>query len=66
MKEKLLFTLIMSGCMAFTMSGIMTYLNLGVTPNFVSKWMQSFIIAYGVAFPLVLIISPIIGKLVRK
>ena len=65
MKEKMLFALIMSGCMAFTMSGVMTFLNIGLIPDFFTKWMNGFLIAYAIAFPLVITISPLIRKLVH-
>lgn len=62
MKAQLLFSFMMSGCMALIMSGTMTFLHVGMDPLFFAKWLRAFSIAYAIAFPLVLILAPLLRK----
>lgn len=66
LKTKILFGLLMSGCMALLMSGIMTYINVGIDQFFLSHWMHAWIIAYPIAFISVLVFSPVITKIVNR
>lgn len=64
LKEKVLFALMMSACMAFIMSGVMTYVHFGFYESFISKWLHSFGVAYMIAFPCVLLLAPLNRKIV--
>lgn len=64
MKERVLFAFMMSGCMALMMSGIMTYFHFGIHATFISKWLHSFLVAYLIAFPCVLVLAPLNHKIV--
>ncbi|MDD5051575.1 MAG: DUF2798 domain-containing protein [Sulfuricurvum sp.] len=55
--------LIMSGFMSFVVSGIITYINLGMIETFIQRWFHAWIIAYSISFPSLLIISPIAVKI---
>ncbi len=54
----------MSLLMAFIMSGVLTALFAGINKQFFSHWMSAFIHAWPVAFPSVLLVSPIVRKVV--
>ncbi|QQS59068.1 DUF4395 family protein [Candidatus Peregrinibacteria bacterium] len=57
---------LMSVIMAFLMSGVLTFFNLGAVSFFVSIWMKSFLKSIFVAFPVILLVRPLVEKLVRK
>lgn len=63
---RFLFPLFMASTMGFIMSGTMTFIHLGLSPNFLSLWMHSFIAAFFVAFPTIFLVAPLVQKLVRK
>ena len=50
---------IMSGIMAFLMTSFVTWKNLGLPPDFISRWMQAFLPAWPLAFLSALIALPI-------
>ncbi|MCK4637153.1 MAG: DUF2798 domain-containing protein [Methanomicrobia archaeon] len=61
-----LFALFMSLGMAFTMSLVMTLVNVGITEGIFLKWMRAFAIGFTVAFPTSLVIIPFVKKLVTN
>ena len=63
---RLLFPFFMALTMAFIMSGVLIFINLGLVNNFIFIWMKSFIIAFAVAFPTAFFITPIVQKIVKK
>jgi hypothetical protein len=63
---RLLFPFFMALTMAFIMSGVLIFINLGLVNNFIFIWMKSFIIAFTVAFPTAFFITPIVQKIVKK
>ncbi len=48
-KAKYIFPVLMAGVMAFLMTALITWLNLGFPPNFFSLWMKAFAIAWPMA-----------------
>ncbi len=66
MKQKLAFALIMgiltTGIISFTLISV----NVGWTTQFLSIWLKSWITAYVVVIPLILIIGPKIQLLVDR
>ena len=63
---RILFPFFMALTMAFIMSGVLIFINLGLVNNFIFIWMKSFIIAFAVAFPTAFFITPIVQKIVKK
>ncbi len=67
--QPVLFAFIMSGCMAFLMSAILTFINLGWFDGYIAAWLHAYLYAHACAFPLVFIFAPLsrrlAGKLVR-
>lgn len=49
---------IMSCLMAFMMSALLTFINSGVDTGFVYCWLRGFLIAWPIAFVLVLLLAP--------
>jgi len=63
---RILFPFFMALTMAFIMSGVLIFINLGLVNNFIFIWIKSFIIAFAVAFPTAFFITPIVQKIVKK
>lgn len=63
---RILFPFFMALNMAFIMSGVLIFINLGLVNNFIFIWMKSFVIAFTVAFPTAFFITPIVQKIVKK
>ncbi|KAF0231450.1 MAG: hypothetical protein FD175_751 [Beijerinckiaceae bacterium] len=61
-KARFIFPAILSGVMAFLMTAVITYLNLGMPPDFVARWLKAFVIAWPLAYCAALIASPIARK----
>jgi hypothetical protein len=60
----LLFAFFMSILMAFLMSGVLTAIHLGITPHFIAQWLHSFVLAWPIAFPSIILIAPAVRKIV--
>lgn len=69
-KAQILTGIMMSGAMAFMLSGFFTWLNLGFTTIWVPAWGRSFIQGWSVALVASMILGPRIaqlaGKIVRR
>lgn len=54
--------------MALLMSGIMSFVisvfNVGMVSNIITLWLQAWSFAFIVAFPTIMIVSPVVHKLV--
>ncbi len=64
--QPLLYAGFMSLFMAFCMSGILTLVNLGWIDGFFGKWLHAFLVAWPIAFPLVLLFAPLTRKLLAR
>jgi hypothetical protein len=66
LKRKIAFALIMAllttGIISFTVIGV----NLGFIDHFLQIWVKSWLIAYLIAVPCILIAGPMIEKLVQQ
>lgn len=56
--------LMLSILMTFVVSGIATLRTLGLTPAFPSAWMGAWGLSWLVAFPVLLLVLPIVRRLV--
>ncbi len=61
-----LFGLFMAFFMSFLMSGAITAINVGLPPDFFSRWMHSWGLAFMLAYPAILIVAPIARRLTLK
>jgi hypothetical protein len=48
-KAKYIFPVLMAGVMAFLMTALITWLNLGFPPNYLMLWIKAFVIAWPAA-----------------
>ncbi len=62
----ILFGFILSGLMSLIVSGIATARALGLDADFPVNWVGSWLTAWAVAFPTVLVIAPIARRLVGR
>ncbi len=58
--------LIVSGGMSFLVSGLATWRAIGMPAEFIETWMTSWIFAWAIAFPTLVILRPIVVKLVMR
>jgi len=61
-----LFGALMSLGMSFSMSLVLTFVNLGFVPGFLEKWMRAFATGFVVSFPTSLVIIPLVRKIVNR
>ncbi len=47
------------------MSFVITLFNLGFVANIIQRWLQAWGFAFSIAFPTVIIVSPLVHKLVE-
>lgn len=52
--------------MSFLMSMIITLVNIGPQPDFLTRWMHAFALAFPVAFPSIILVLPLARKLVAR
>ena len=64
--DNILFSAIMAILMGFFMSIIITYVNVGLTENFLAIWLKAFITGIITGFPVTLIVAPISRTMVNK
>lgn len=60
------FGLFMATFMSFLMSGAITALNIGFPPDYLSRWMHSWGLAFMLASPAILIVAPIARRLALR
>lgn len=61
--QRLVFAFFMSLMMSCLMSGVITFINLGLVNNFVSLWLDAYWKAFIVAFPIIFVVAPFVHKL---
>lgn len=60
--EFFVFGFFVSCFMSFLISGVISFINLGLVNNFASIWAEAFVKAWAVAYPSVLIVIPQVRK----
>ncbi len=63
--EPIVFGGLLSGLMSLIVSGIATWNAIGLIPTFTAQWLESWLFAWAVAFPSVLVVAPIVRRLTR-
>lgn len=66
MKQKIVFAFIMGSITTGIISFTLILFNVGFSEKFWGVWLKSWIMAYIVVIPAILIISPLIEKFVNK
>jgi len=62
--HKIVFSFFMGLLMSGIMSFVITAFNVGLVTNIISLWLKAWSFAFMVAFPTIMIISPVVHKLV--
>jgi hypothetical protein len=57
---RLVFALLMSLLMSSMMSGWVTWLNIGLHPDFLARWRYAFMAAWPAAFTVVMVCGPLV------
>ena len=57
------FTSLFMSCL---MSMVITFINIGARPDFIERWLKAFGLAFSIAFPAILLVLPVAGKLVAR
>jgi hypothetical protein len=55
---------LMSAFFALIMSGVLTFLNLGLVTGFFGIWMRNYALAFCVSVPTAILVMPIVKRLV--
>ncbi len=63
MKQRVLFTVLMSCMLSFFMTLWITYINVGLVDGFVSRWLFAFVLAWPAAGVIAFVVSPLAQKL---
>lgn len=66
LRARLVFAFLMSSLMAFLMTAWVTWLNLGLTPDFISRWLHAFLGAWPAAFCVVMALGPTVQRLTQR
>jgi len=62
--HKIVFSFFMALLMSCIMSFVISVFNVGMVTNIVTIWLKAWSFAFVVAFPAIIIVSPIVHKLV--
>lgn len=62
--HKLVFSFFMSLLMSGIMSFVISVFNVGLVSNIISIWLKAWSFAFVVAFPTIVMVSPVVHKLV--
>ncbi len=63
---RIIFAFLMSLFMSCLMSGVITFINLGLIDNFLFIWLEAYWKAFLVAFPIIFVVAPFVQKLTKK
>ena len=62
--HKIVFSFFMALLMSCIMSFVISVFNVGMVANIITLWLQAWSFAFIVAFPTIMLISPLVHKLV--
>lgn len=63
--EFFVFTFFMSLFMSFLMSGVITFINMGLVEGFTGLWFEAFAKAFVVAYPTIMVVVPQVRRIVK-
>ena len=66
LRFRIVFALLMSMLMSGLMTGWVTWLNLGLTVDFLGRWGQAFVSAWPAAFVIVLAVAPTVQRVSQR
>ena len=62
--HKLAFSFFMSLLMSCIMSLVISVFNVGLANNIIQIWLKAWVFSFLIAFPTILVVSPLVNKLV--
>ncbi|TPE55297.1 DUF2798 domain-containing protein [Maribrevibacterium harenarium] len=66
MKHRILFATMMSFVLSILMTAWVTFVNLGLHPEFLSFWMKSWVLAWPAAGAISFVFAPMLHKLAQR
>lgn len=64
--EQIAFGLLLSGMMSFIVSGLATFLGLGLSADFLFHWIKAWLPSWAFAFPVVLVVAPFVRRILAR
>ncbi len=61
--QKIVFAFFMGLLMSGLMSLVISIFNIGLVPNIITIWLKAWLFAFSVAFPAIVLVSPLVQKL---
>ncbi len=65
LRFRAILALYLGGLMSLLMSGVISFLNLGWSPDFLWRWLSAWLPAWAVASPVAFLVGPIAQRLAR-
>lgn len=62
----LIFSLLMGAVMVTLMTGLITSVNIGFTPDFLQHWGRAILIAYPIAVPIIYFLAPVMRRVTAR
>lgn len=57
-KARFIFPAFLAGIMSFLLTCLVTFLNIGIVPDFIGRWMHAWVVAWPSAYVAALIATP--------
>lgn len=64
--HRLVFSLVMGAIMAFIMTFSLTLINQGLSADFVSRWLHTYLVAYPIAATAIFAVAPIARRITAR
>lgn len=65
-KFHMVFSVVMGAMMISTMTFVITWVNIGIGPQFLGAWMKAFAIAYLIGVPVIFFLAPVARKITGR
>jgi hypothetical protein len=62
-KARFIFPVLMGGCVVFIVAAVVTYVNIGLAPGFVGRWLHAWLVGWPVAAIVVFVGAPIVRRI---
>ncbi|MGI9133918.1 MAG: DUF2798 domain-containing protein [Rhodoferax sp.] len=65
-KFHMLFSVVMGAMMISIMTFVITWVNVGLGPQFIASWGKAFAIAYAIGVPVIFFLAPLARKITGR
>ena len=62
----IVFAVLLTGLMTFVISGVATVINVGLPPDFISRWARAWLPNWAIACPVLLLVRPLVTRLTER